>query len=298
MEKYLNRYLDYLKYQKNYSINTINSYEKDINKFILFLKQEHLDGFNLEHAYIKNYLQFLNKNLTNASICRHISSLKSFYKYLFKNKLIKNNPFNLVSLPRKDKKLPKYLHSNELDEIFNVFDLTKSLDVRNRLIFELLYATGIRVGELVQIKLQDINLKDRTINIWGKGNKERIANYGEYAEEILNMYLNKARPQILGNKESIYLFINKNGTGLTDRGVRYIVDETLKKTSIKTKMTPHTLRHTFATHLLNEGCDILIVQELLGHESLRATQIYTHITNDALKETYLKTHPRKKDKIK
>lgn len=161
---------------------------------------------------------------------------------------------------------------------------------RDRLILEMLYATGVRVSELVNIKVSDIS--GRTIKILGKGNKERIVRFGDYCDEILKMYLNDGHYKLNGSSD--YLFLNSNGGKLTDRGVRYLLDKIIAKTTIEKKISPHMLRHSFATHLLNEGCDILTVQELLGHESLTATSIYTHITNDRLKDVYFKTHPRAK----
>lgn len=291
--KELEDYLNYLKYQKNYSEHTITSYSDDINEYIEFVKSNRIDPYNISYDQIRTYLINLNdKKDINSTISRKISALRGFYRYLENNNRIDTNPFTLINLPKKDKKLPRFFYYNELEELFNTPKLTTPLGQRDRLILEMLYATGVRVSELVNIKISDIG--DHTIKILGKGNKERIVRYGDYCEEILKMYLDDGHYKL--NYSSEYLFLNNNGGKLTDRGVRYILDKIIEKTTIEKKISPHMLRHSFATHLLNEGCDILTVQELLGHESLSATAIYTHITTDRLKEVYYKTHPRAKKK--
>ena len=185
------------------------------------------------------------------------------------------------------------MYYNELEDLFKIPDLETDLGVRDRLILELLYATGIRVGELINIKVKDISFSNNSIKVFGKGSKERIVFFGEYALEYLNLYLKGARNN-LNIRNSDYLILNARGNNITERGVELIINKIVKEASIKTKVSPHTFRHTFATHLLNEGCDILTVQELLGHESLKATQVYTHVTNEHLKEVYFKTHPNNK----
>lgn len=290
--KYLEEYLTYLKVQKNYSIKTINSYRKDIVQFVNHINTESLDILEIKYNDIHSFLKKLNSDKnSNTTIARKISALRGFYKYLLKQELITENPFSLVSLPKKEKKLPRFFYYNELQILFEVPNLKTPLGQRDRLILEMLYATGVRVSELVNIKLQDIS--NREIKVLGKGNKERIVRYGSYAQEILDLYLNDGYPK-LNIKNTNKIFINNKGNQLTTRGVKYILDNIIKKTSINKKISPHMLRHTFATHLLNEGCDITSVSELLGHESLSATAIYTHITNDRLKEVFYHTHPRAK----
>ncbi len=233
------------------------------------------------------------KNDKNVSIDRKLSSLRGFYKYLANEGYIKNNVFSLVNGPRKDKKLPRYFEYNELEELFNVPDLRTSIGKRDRLLLEMLYATGVRVGELVNIKVKDIDMSSRNILILGKGNKERVVKFGDYCYDAIVDYLNNGYNE-LNIKNQDYLFLNNNGGVLTERGVRYILDKIIKKTSIKKNISPHMIRHSFATHLLNEGCDLLTVQKLLGHESIKATQIYTHVTTDRLKEVYYNSFPRAK----
>lgn len=288
--RYIEEYLHYLKYEKNYSQYTIDSYEEDIREYYDFLEEENIDILKVKYDNIKDYFKVLSDKKNIAStLARKMSSLRGFYKYLINNDYTKNNPFMLVKTPKKSKHLPRFFYYNEIEELLEVPDLKEPLGQRNRLILEMLYASGVRVSELVNIKVKDIN--DEEFKVLGKGGKERIARFGDYAKEILELYLNDGYTKL--NKKNLeYLFLNNNGGKLTTRGVRYILDEVIKKTSINKKISPHMLRHSFATHLLNEGCDILSVQELLGHESLSTTAIYTHITTDRLKEVYYKAHPR------
>ena len=290
--KYLSEYLEYLKYQKNYSDETIHSYSIDIEEFLDYINSECINICEVGYDVVKAWLIHLDeKKNKSTTVSRKISSLRGFYKYLINNKVIDSNPFSLVSLPKKERHLPRFFYYNELEEMFQVPKLNTALGQRDRLLLEMLYATGVRVSELVNIKVSDINGEE--IKVLGKGNKERIVEFGDYAESILELYLNEGYKS-LNVKKSEYLFLNNRGGKLTTRGVRYILDNIINKTTIDKKISPHMLRHTFAIHLLNEGCDLLTVQELLGHESLTATSIYTHITNDRLKEVYFKCHPRAK----
>ena len=295
--KIVKDYLDYLKYEKNYSKYTIINYSDDIEEFLEYIESEGLEFDKIVYSDIRFYLMYLkdNKQDNNSSIDRKLSSLRGFYKYLANNNIVKTNVFSLVNGPKKAKKLPRFFEYNELEELFNVCDLSTSLGQRDRLILEMLYATGVRVGELVSIKVKDIDRSSRSILILGKGNKERYVTYGDYCSDILDLYLNDAYNK-LNIKNSEYLFLNNNGGELTDRGVRYILDQVIKKTSLKKNISPHMIRHSFATHLLNEGADLLSVQKLLGHESIKATQIYTHVTTDRLKEVYFRSFPRAKKK--
>ena len=290
--KYLSEYLEYLKYQKNYSDETIHSYSIDIEEFLDYINSECINICEVGYDVVKTWLIHLDeKKNKSTTVSRKISSLRGFYKYLINNKVMNSNPFSLVSLPKKERHLPRFFYYNELEEMFQVPKLNTALGQRDRLLLEMLYATGVRVSELVNIKVSDINGEE--IKVLGKGNKERIVEFGDYAESILELYLNEGYKS-LNVKKSEYLFLNNRGGKLTTRGVRYILDNIINKTTIDKKISPHMLRHTFATHLLNEGCDLLTVQELLGHDSLTATSIYTHITNDRLKEVYFKCHPRAK----
>ena len=291
--KYLEEYLHYLKYEKNYSNMTIDSYERDIVEYISFCDENDINIIKAKYNDISSYLRTIDNKEKASTLARKISSLRGFYNFLISLEYLENNPCSLVKTPRKEKKLPRFFYYNELEEMFKVPNMETPLGQRDRLILEVLYASGVRVSELVNIKLSDIDNMD--IRIFGKGAKERIAHIGEYAKEVLDIYL-KDGYQTLNKKNSEYLFLNNNGGKLSVRGVRYLLDNIIDKTTINKKISPHMLRHSFATHLLNEGCDILSVQELLGHESLSATAIYTHVTTDRLKEVYFKSHPRAKMK--
>ncbi len=282
----INDFISYIS-KKNYSINTYTSYINDLYYFYIFIRKD-LKKVTFED--VKDYLEHLNlKKEKPSSVRRKISSLKSFYKFLYKNNYMdkKDYPLTKVAYPKMEKKLPKFIYYNDLLEIIN--ESTKDKDgVRDRLIIEMLYATGVRVSELINIKINDIDFNNRRIIVLGKGNKERIVYYGEYAEEVLKEYMKTHE-----RKNHNYLFVNSKGGQLTDRGVRYIIDNIMSKLSVKTHVTPHVLRHTFATDMLNNGCDIKVVQELLGHSSLKATEIYTHVTNEHLKKVYYECFPRR-----
>ena len=292
MDKYIDLYLDYLLYQRNYSNLTILNYKDDLLFFKDYVDKQKASFLDIDYSFIRKFYNYMDdEKYSKNTISRKVSSIRSFYKYLARNGYIEFNPFSLTKGPKKDKLLPKFLYYNELEELFNACDLDDFYGVRDRLLLEMLYATGMRVGELERVKLKDINLYDNSIKILGKGNKERIVYFGEYAREVLDMYLD------MRNDNCEYLFINNKKERLTARGIRYILDKIVKKACLNTKVSPHMIRHSFATHLLNEGCDLLSVQELLGHESLRATQVYTHVTNDRLKDVYLKSHPRGNIKV-
>ena len=294
-KKIIDDYLEFLKYQKNYSNYTIKSYETDILEYFDFINSEGLDYKTIEYSDIRFFLMYLKdeRKDNNASIDRKLSALRGFYKYLVNENIISNNVFSLVNGPKKSKKLPRYFDYNELEEMFLIPDTNTALGQRDLLLLEMLYATGCRVGELVSIKVKDIDFNRRNILIIGKGNKERYLNYGEYCEDILNTNLIDGYIS-LNKNDSEYLFLNNNGGVLTERGVRFILDKIIKQTEINKNISPHMIRHSFATHLLNEGCDLLTVQKLLGHESIKATQIYTHVTTDRLKEVYYQSFPRAK----
>lgn len=282
----LDKFLNYLK-NKDYSLNTINAYRKDLTIFLKFSNNK----INVDYNFLRTYLQFLyNKKYSNKSISRNISSLKSFYKYLVKFDIIKDNPCLFINFPKTEKKLPNFINYNDLEVLFKAPDKSDTLGLRNLLILELLYSCGMRVSELVNIKLSDIDFNNNRIYILGKGKKERYVLYGEVCSNILNDYLINSRPVL--NKNSEYLLLNKFGNKITDRSIRMIIDDIVKKSCLKLNISPHTLRHTFATHLLNEGADLKIVQELLGHENISTTGIYTHVSNEHLRKVYLEAHPR------
>lgn len=297
MEYELKEFLDYISIQKNYSFNTRKNYEIDITEFKNYLDSKKTNYLDVDYNFIKTYLMLLyERKLSRNSVARKLSSLRSFYKYLFNKDLISYNPFRYVATPKKEKKLPKYLSYDEIDEIFKTPNINTPMGQRDRLILEVLYATGIRVNELVNLKVNDIDFYKKEIKVLGKGNKERIDPFGDYCLDSINLFLEDGRKKILDkyNITSDYLIINGHGKKITTRGVEKIIDTIVKKAALKKHVSPHMLRHSFATHLLNEGCDIRTVQELLGHESLESTQIYTHVSNEHLRKVYLDCHPLNK----
>lgn len=294
MQKELERFIKYLEIEKNYSEYTISNYKNDISEFILFLQTEKISNFKIvDYQLLRKYLMLLyDKELSKRSVSRKISTLRSFFKWLMREDKIKSNPTILLVSPKKDKKLPKFINSIDLATIFNSINTLTPLGKRDTTLLEMFYSTGIRVGEIVQIKLKDIESDYQRIKIHGKGNKERYVLYGKVLEEKINQYLNNGRLELLKEKKCDYLFVNHLGNPITTRGVRDIFKRILQKTSLDFQVHPHMLRHTFATHMLENGADLKAVQELLGHENLSTTQIYTHVTNQRLRDVYLRTHPR------
>ena len=295
MEKEINNFIEYLKYQRNYSDFTCNNYKKDLNEYNSFILSNKINYKNMDYNESKEYVIYLNKkNDAKSTISRKLSSLRTFYKYLVLNNKVDSNPFLLVSSPKKEKRIPKFINYNNMEEILNVPNIKTKEGQRERVILEVLYASGVRVSELVNIKLKDIDFSNKNILIFGKGSKERLVSFGDYALEYINLYLKEGRNLLLDGVKSDYLIVGKKSEKLTTRRVEQIIDDIIKRTSIKLNITPHMFRHTFATHLLDNGCDLLVVQELLGHASLSSTEIYTHVSNEHLREVYLKCHPRNK----
>lgn len=293
MNKLIDEFIEYLKYQRNYSDYTCLNYKKDLEEYLIFLEKENIKYTQMTYELSLNYLIFLNERKNSkATISRKLSSLRTFYKFLESENKVTSNPFLLVSSPKKDKKIPKFINYNNLEEIFEVPNLNTPTGQRERLILETLYASGVRVSELVNIKLKDINFSKKTILIYGKGSKERVVSFGDYALEIMNLYIKNGRNILLDGIDSEYLIVGKKRKNLTTRRIQQIIDNIIEKTSLKMNITPHMFRHTFATHLLDNGCDLLAVQELLGHESLSSTEIYTHVSNEHLRDVFLKCHPR------
>ncbi|MBQ6840925.1 MAG: tyrosine recombinase [Bacilli bacterium] len=289
MKDILEKYHDYLKYELNYSENTISEYFLHLTKYLDYLNELHLDYRYISKDNVITYLKYLDsQKLKNRSIANKLSSLRTFYDYLLDEKVVKGNIFKSVSNPKIDKKLPNFLSYEEMRTIIESINTDTLLGARNKLIIELFYATGIRVSELVNLKMADILKSEKSIRIFGKGRKERIVFYGDYAAKAMELYLD-----MRSHLPCEYLIVNSKGNKITTRGIEGIIDKIAKEAQINNNVTPHTFRHTFATHLLNNGADIKTVQELLGHSSLNTTEVYTHITSDYLKSVYLKNMPRK-----
>lgn len=281
------KYNDYLKYELNYSDYTIKEYFLHLDKYFEYINLNKINYLNIKKDDVMGYLKHLDdQKLSNKSITNILSSLRNFYDFLLDQKIVDNNIFRLIRNPKIEKSLPNFLSYEEMRLILDSIDDKDILDKRNKLIVELLYSTGIRVSELVNMKVSDINFTDKSIRVLGKGRKERIVYFGSYADEALKNYLD-AR-----NDKNEYLILNHKKEKITTRGIEKIIDKITLNCALNNNISPHTFRHTFATHLLNNGADIKSVQELLGHNSLNTTEIYTHITNDYLKSEYLKNMPR------
>lgn len=287
--KYILDFLEYLDVVKKHSENTINNYNIDLVDFLEFNNN---DILNIDRDIVNRYMQYLyDGNLSRATISRRLSSLRSFYNYLYNNGIVSKNYFLSIKNPKKENSLPKFVKDIDIDKMFSIPDIRKPIGQRNLLIIRMLYATGVRVSELVNISLSDINIDERTIKILGKGNKERIVVFGNNTKEILTLYLSDGRNR-LSKDNNDYLFLNKDGNKISDRYVREIINDIIIKSSISMHVSPHMLRHTFATSMLNNGADLVSVKDLLGHESLNTTSIYTHVSNEKIREIYNRAHPR------
>lgn len=289
LSELIEEFLRYLLIDKGYSNNTIESYKRDLLKFLYYNKDKNIN--DISNKDLKEYIKYLNKeNLNEKSISRNISCLKSFYKFLVIEKKVKNNYTEALFIPKVKKSLPNILTEEEILKLLNI-NLTDNYSYRNKAMLELMYGTGLRVSELVNLKLHDIDLNDEIVRTLGKGSKERIIPIGEFASEALKEYINKYRNKMLKNYNSEYLFLNNHGNKMTRQGFFKIIKSIAKEKDINKPLSPHTLRHSFASHLLKYGADLRTIQELLGHSDISTTQIYTHITNEELKQNYKDFHP-------
>ena len=282
------KYLDYLKYECKYSNNTIDSYMYELKEYQIYFKNNNL--LNITTNDLKQYIQKSTKNIKTTSISHKITVIKNFYNFLLDDELIDKNPCMGLKMPKKDKLLPIYLTIDEINKLLDI-KLDNPFNYRDKAILELLYATGIRISELVKLKISNIDFKEDLIRVIGKGSKERIIPITNEAKKYLDQYIYNYRPIILNNKNTEFVFINRYGKSISRQSVfKFIKLECLKK-NIKKDISPHTIRHTFATHLLQNGADLRIIQELLGHSDITTTQIYAHLVNEQLKKDYEEYHP-------
>lgn len=291
--KLINDFLVFLDKELNYSKDTIKNYKFDIVSFFNYLEVVKKSYLTLSKDDVRNYLKNLDeKNLSSKTISRRLSSLRTFYNFLVDVQVVEKNSFEFISNPKLEKKLPNFLNNNEVEDLFNSFEKNNFYETRNYLLLELIYSCGLRLSEVLNIKLKDINYSDRLIKIIGKGKKTRMVCFGDYVFDALNLYINKYRSNFVLSSDEGYLLISKYGTKLSKSGANKIIKISLLKSGINHSASAHSLRHTFATDLLNEGASIDTVKELLGHSSLATTQIYTHVTSEKIKNTYLNAHPR------
>ncbi|MFD1850392.1 tyrosine recombinase XerC [Oceanobacillus bengalensis] len=291
-------FIEYLQIEKNASPYTVAYYHDDLKNFFAFLEQEGIgDIAEVDPKVVRVFLTTLYSNqLSRRSVSRKISSIRSFYKFMEREKRVSSNPFIHLTLPRMSKKIPSFLYMEELEKLFEVNDTTP-LGQRNQALIETLYGTGIRVSECQGLRLADIDFSIGTMFIKGKGRKERYVPFGRFAEIALETYINETRPKLLlkSKNHTDTVFLNARGNPLTTRGIRDILNKMVEKAALTVHVHPHKIRHTFATHLLNEGADLRTVQELLGHKRLSSTQIYTHVTKDYMRDVYMNSHPRAND---
>lgn len=294
-ESDLRKYLAFLEMEKGLSKNTIISYKQELEKFKHHLKKKNINHLSFSEQHSINFIKSEASKGNSLSTQSHlISVLKSFYKYMISEDKIDSNPVSNISFPKKWKVLPKYLSINQVTELLDLPDTNKPMGRRDKAVLELMYATGLRISEVVNLKIGQIYLEENFLRVMGKGNKERVIPFGGKAKECLDEYMNSSRPILLKKKVSDLVFLNRNGEKLTRQGLWKIIKGYGKKIGISSTLTPHTLRHSFATHLLEKGADLRSIQLMLGHSSISTTEIYTYIARDKVKKTYDKYHPRSK----
>lgn len=284
------KYIDYLKYERKLSDNTIKSYKDNLNVFKIEMNNK--DFKSIKNADIRLFLQKENVK-TSKTRAHYITVLNNFYSFLVRENILKINPLETIKQPKIEKKLPDYLTIEEVDKLLDI-PLNNAFDYRNKAMLETLYATGIRVSELINIRVSDIDFNECFIRITGKGSKERIVPFNDECNDYLEKYINEYRNLLLKKKDSEYVFINSLSGKISRQGFFKILKEICQKQGINKNVSPHLLRHSFATHLLNNGADLRIIQELLGHSDLSTTQIYTEVLNEKLKKDYESSHPRAK----
>jgi len=293
MRRELNEFLDYLRYERNASAHTIAGYRRDLRQFIAYVEERGSSLRKIDNVLIRGFMaQLHERKLKKSSSARKLAAIRSFFRFGVKKKWIAENPAKMVATPKQEIHVPSFLSEQEMAGFLEVPDSGKPLELRDRAILELLYASGIRVSELVGINLEDASLRERLIRVRGKGKKERLVPFGRVACEHLEAYLG-VRPELAQDRvgETAF-FLNYQGRRITSRSVERIVDKYIRLTAIKRRISPHSLRHSFASHLLGRGADLRVIQELLGHESLATTQKYTHLNLGQLMDVYHKSHPR------
>lgn len=294
-EDILNDFCDYLKIDKRYSDLTVESYRTEIKGYLDFFKEKNIKVKDIKNSDIKDYLAYIKKGETSERTLAHnVSVIRTFYKFLLTLKIIERNPTEFLELPKLRKKLPTVLSKEEVEKLLDI-DLTDCYSYRNKAMLELLYSTGLRVSELVNLELSNIDLENCTLKTIGKGNKERIIPISDYALYYVEKYINEYRGSMLKKGVNNYVFINNHGNVMTRQGFFKIIKKLATEKNIKTHISPHTLRHSFATHLLDYGADLRSIQEMLGHSNLSTTQIYTHVSSEHLKDNYNSSHPHSKE---
>lgn len=296
IENHVDEFLTHLRVNQNYSEHTLESYGLDLRQFIEFLTAKNYSDMEaLNYLVFRSYLADLKaNNLARTTIARKLSCLRSFFKFLCRQGYLAQNPLLSVATPKRERKLPEFLYLEELNQLLSLPDGNTPLGIRDRAILELFYSSGLRLQEVVNLQVADLDLSRSYVKVFGKGSKERIVPLGGAARRSIERYLTEVRPQLIAKngKETKALFLNYQGTRLSGRSIQRLFSKYIKQLALDRKISPHTLRHTFATHLLENGADLRVVQELLGHVDLSSTQIYTHLTKERIRAVYLKSHPR------
>lgn len=299
MNREIGEFLNYLTFEKNVSTNTIEAYRDDLESFTRFLagyfdsSRDSLDLKRVDHLAVRAYLGHLvNRKLRRTSMARHLSALRSFFRFLLREGMVTSNPARAVATPRREKHLPGVMQVPDVTTLLEQPDTDTTLGLRDRAWLELMYASGLRISELVGVDIDDLEIRARLVKVRGKGGKERIVPFGTKAAESLKHYLGVRSELLESDTEEQPLFLNHRGSRITTRSIRRLFDRYVRRAALAKGMSPHTLRHSFATHLLNAGADLRAIQELLGHASLSTTQKYTHLEDSKLIEVYRKAHPR------
>lgn len=297
MEDILDKYIHHLEAERNYSQYTLRNYSTDILGFFHFLRASGIESLaDVDHLTVRKYLGWLlERGVVRPSVSRKMSALRSFFRYVNDEGILTVDPMTKISGPKEEKRLPSFLTSEEIISLLKAPDLSTPQGLRDLAMLEMLYAAGLRVSEIVSLDINRVDLQARQIRVWGKGSKERIVLIGEPAARVLEQYLNLGRPKLLGDSNTSALFINRYGQRIVQRRIQHIIKNYARQAGISGKVSPHMLRHTFATHMLDGGADLRVVQELLGHAHLSSTQIYTHVTRSQMRSTYLEAHPRSKE---
>ena len=290
----VDQYINYLVFEKGLSEKTIESYTSDLSKYLAFLKEKRIKDITQADTPIilKHLIALRESGLGSKSCARHLITLRGFYKFLAQEKILEFDPAKLIDLPKSGLKLPDVLSVSEVNLLLNIPDINTPLGKRNSAMIELLYAAGLRVSELINLKFLDVNLEACFVRVMGKGSKERIVPFGLYAKNKIDDYINNSRPLLLKNHISKHLFVARAGKPMTRQGFWKLLKQYVKQAGIKKKVTPHSLRHSFASHLLEGGADLRTVQVMLGHVDISSTQIYTHVARDHLRQIHEKYHPR------
>ncbi|MEY8751262.1 tyrosine recombinase XerC [Alkalicoccobacillus gibsonii] len=298
-QQWVELFMRYLQIEKGCSPHTLSNYARDIDAFYLFMKKEAIPSLkDVTYAVLRTYLTELHeKEYAKKTISRKLSAMRSFCRFLKREDILQDNVFAHASLPKADSKLPQFLYEEEMQKLFEGIKGESPIDLRDRAILELIYATGMRVSECCLLELNHLDFSLGTVLVYGKGKKERYVPVGSYAVQAILRYLEQGRPSLKGksvtetNKTNL-LFLNYRGNGLSERSYRTILTKRMEEASLYHRISPHKLRHSFATHLLNNGADLRVVQDLLGHEHLSTTQVYTHVSKDRLRDVYMNHHPR------